>query len=189
MTQKLTTNNMTLCAMFSALIAIGAFIQIPVPFFDYFTLQYFFVLLAGMLLGSKLGALAVFLYVILGLLGLPIFAAGGGPAYIVRPSFGYLIGFIFAAYGTGLVCEKARVRTIYTYALAVIVGLCSTYVLGLSYKYMILNYYTGTPISWKVLLLSIFPIDLPGDICLSVLAMLLGKKIKTIVELRYTHDK
>ncbi|MFQ7171426.1 MAG: biotin transporter BioY [Thomasclavelia ramosa] len=48
-------------------------------------------MLAGILLGSKLGALAVLLYVVIGLLGLPIFAAGGGLAYIVRPSFGYLI--------------------------------------------------------------------------------------------------
>lgn len=47
---------------------------------DYFTLQFFFVLLAGILLGSKLGALAVLLYVVIGLLGLPIFAAGGGLA-------------------------------------------------------------------------------------------------------------
>ncbi|MCB5624660.1 biotin transporter BioY, partial [Bifidobacterium animalis] len=65
---------------------------------DYFTLQFFFVLLAGILLGPKLGALAVLLYVVIGLLGLPIFAAGGGLAYIVRPSFGYLIGFIAGAY-------------------------------------------------------------------------------------------
>ena len=88
----LTTKKITYCAIFTALITIGAFIQIPVPFMDYFTLQFFIVLLAGILLGSKLGALAVLLYVVIGLLGLPIFAAGGGLAYIVRPSFGYLIG-------------------------------------------------------------------------------------------------
>ena len=73
---------------------------------DYFTLQFFFVLLAGILLGSKLGALAVLLYVVIGLLGLPIFAAGGGLAYIVEPSFGYLIGFIAGAYVTGIIWKK-----------------------------------------------------------------------------------
>ena len=52
----LTTKKITYCAIFTALITIGAFIQIPVPFMDYFTLQFFFVLLAGILLGSKLGA-------------------------------------------------------------------------------------------------------------------------------------
>ena len=50
----LTTKKITYCAIFTALITIGAFIQIPVPFMDYFTLQFFFVLLAGILLGSKL---------------------------------------------------------------------------------------------------------------------------------------
>lgn len=90
----LTTTKIAQCAIFTALIAIGAFIQIPVPYMDYFTLQFFFVLLAGILLGSKLGGLAVLLYVVIGLLGIPIFAAGGSLAYIVRPSFGYLLGFI-----------------------------------------------------------------------------------------------
>ena len=61
---------------------------------DYFTLQFFFVLLAGIILGGKRGALAVGCYVALGLIGIPIFAAGGGIGYIFRPSFGYLLGFI-----------------------------------------------------------------------------------------------
>lgn len=185
MTHVFTTKNIAICAIFSALIAIGARIQIPVPFFDYFTLQYFFVLLAGILLGSKVGALAVFLYVSIGLLGFPVFAAGGGLAYIVRPSFGYILGFIFAAYGVGLVCEKMQTNTLYTFALAVSVGLCMTYIVGLSYKYLVLNYYVGTPISWRVLIFSIFPIDLPGDVCLSILAMGIGKKVRLILASRY----
>ena len=47
---------LALCGLFTALVAIGAFLQIPVPYFDYFTLQFLFVLLAGMALGSKMGA-------------------------------------------------------------------------------------------------------------------------------------
>ena len=144
----LTTTKMTQCAIFTALIAVGAFIQIPVPYMDYFTLQFFFVLLAGILLGSKLGALAVLLYVVIGLLGIPIFAAGGGLAYIVRPSFGYLLGFIAGAYFTGLVIEKTSFSSLKKYALAVFLGLLVTYIIGLGYKYMILNYYTGTAVSW-----------------------------------------
>lgn len=66
-----TTTNIIYCSLFTALITIGAFIQIPVPYMDYFTLQFFFVLLAGILLGSKLGGLAVLLYVVIGLAGLP----------------------------------------------------------------------------------------------------------------------
>ena len=82
--KKLSTKNMVLCGMFTALTAIGAFIQVPVPYMDYFTLQFFFVLLAGLVLGGNKGALSVGCYVLLGLLGLPIFAAGGGIGYVLR---------------------------------------------------------------------------------------------------------
>ena len=99
---------MVLCGMFAALVAIGAFIQIPVPYMDYFTLQFFFVLLAGLILGADKGAISVGCYVLLGLVGVPIFAAGGGIGYIFRPSFGYLVGFIVSAYVTGKVCEKLK---------------------------------------------------------------------------------
>lgn len=66
-TKKLSTVSMVLCGMFAALVAIGAFIQIPVPYMDYFTLQFFFVLLAGLILGADKGAISVGCYVLLGL--------------------------------------------------------------------------------------------------------------------------
>lgn len=176
----LTTKKIAYCAIFTALITIGAFIQIPLPFMDYFTLQFFFVLLAGMLLGAKLGALAVLLYVVIGLLGLPVFASGGGLVYIVRPSFGYLLGFIAGAYVTGFICENIKIVGAKKYFLAVLGGLVVTYLIGLSYKYMILNYYTGTPVTWQLVLLSCFPIDLSGDLLLCFLAALAGLRFEKL---------
>lgn len=72
------TRWIVLCGMFAALTAAGAFIQIPVPFMDYFTLQFLFVLLAGMLLGPRYGSISMGIYVLVGLAGVPVFAAGGG---------------------------------------------------------------------------------------------------------------
>ena len=86
------TKDLVLCAMFVALIAVGAFIKVPVPVVP-FTLQFLFTMLAGLLLGPVNGALAVVVYIVLGLVGLPIFTQGGGPGYIFQPSFGYIIGF------------------------------------------------------------------------------------------------
>ncbi len=105
MTQSKTLT-MSRSALFTALVAISSYIQIPVPFMDYFTLQFFFVLLAGMILGEKQGAISVGLYVLIGLLGVPVFAAGGGIGYIFKPSFGYLLGFIMTAYAVGYTVKK-----------------------------------------------------------------------------------
>lgn len=99
------TRSMVYCALFTALIAVGAFIRVPVPVVP-FTLQYLFTMLAGLLLGSKRGAVSVAVYVLLGLAGLPIFTEGGGLGYIFKPSFGYLAGFCVGAYLTGYLAEQ-----------------------------------------------------------------------------------
>lgn len=176
--KKITTLELVLCGLFTALTAVGAFIQIPVPGMDYFTLQFFFVLMAGMLLGSKLGAFSVAAYVFIGLVGVPIFAAGGGITYVLRPSFGYLLGFILTAFVTGKLVEILKVEGLKKYLIAAFAGLVVCYLLGLTYKYFMLNLYIGekTPV-WLVLL-DCFPLDLPGDVLLSVLASLCGKRLK-----------
>ena len=98
--RKLNTKSLILCSLFAALISVGAFIKIPVPMVP-FTLQVLFSTLAGLLLGPRLGVVSVGIYILLGLVGLPIFTNGGGPSYIFQPTFGYLIGFIFGAYIIG----------------------------------------------------------------------------------------
>jgi len=94
--------------MFSALIAVGAFIRIPVPVVEFITLQTLFVNLAGLILGKKYGAVSVAVYIAAGLAGAPVFAAGGGPGYIVRPTFGYILGFLAGAFIAGLIREKSK---------------------------------------------------------------------------------
>lgn len=176
--KKITTLELVLCGLFTALTAVGAFIQVPVPGMDYFTLQFFFVLMAGMLLGSKLGAFSVGSYVLIGLVGVPIFAAGGGITYVLRPSFGYLLGFIVTAFVTGKLVEKLAFDGIKKYLVAAFAGLVVCYAIGLTYKYFMLNLYIGesTPV-WLVFL-DCFPLDLPGDIFLSVLASVCGLRLK-----------
>lgn len=84
---------------------IGIFFPVPVvPF----TLQFLFTTLAGLLLGSKKGAISVVAYMILGLAGLPIFSEGGGFWYVIKPSFGYIIGFCIGTYVTGLIADRER---------------------------------------------------------------------------------
>jgi hypothetical protein len=92
--QALTTREMAQIGLFTALIAAGAYIKINIPvqpFPMHFTMQFLFVLLAGFLLGARRGAICVGIYLAVGLSGIPVFAAGGGPAYLIRPTFGFCI--------------------------------------------------------------------------------------------------
>ena len=107
---NLKTKDLALIALFTALTAAGAFIRIPIPMVP-FTLQFLFTTLAGLLLGAKRGALSVLCYLILGLIGLPIFSDGGGIFYVLQPTFGYLIGFLAGAFITGWIAHKTDARS------------------------------------------------------------------------------
>ena len=124
------TRALLLCALFAALIAAGAFIRIPVPVLP-FTLQTLFVLLAGLLLGPRWGALSVIAYVAIGLVGIPIFTQGGGPQYVFQPSFGYLLAFIPGAYLTGWLARRGA-PTLPRLLLACAAGLAVIYAIGMT---------------------------------------------------------
>ena len=174
----LSTRACILCALFAALTAVGAFIRVPVPFMDYFTLQFLFVLLAGMLLGPRLGAVSVGIYLAVGLVGFPVFAAGGGIQYVFRPSFGYLIGFVAAAAVTGLCCGRQPSPSLRRLLAAAFAGMAVTYLIGFSYKYLILTAYLGQPTPLAVVLLSAFPLDIPGDALLCVIGSMLAFRLR-----------
>ena len=96
-----------LCSLFAALCAIGAFIKVPLAWLP-ITLQTFFSTLAGLLLGKKWGTVSVVVYLLLGLIGLPIFTQGGGIGYVTKPTFGFLLGLAPATFCTGLLFERSR---------------------------------------------------------------------------------
>lgn len=110
MSRQVSVRNMVLAGMFGALTATGAWMTIPLPFTPVpVTLQVFFALLAGALLGAYLGALSQVVYVLLGCAGLPVFAGGkGGLGVLFGPTGGYLLGFIIAAYFVGLLVEMKK---------------------------------------------------------------------------------
>lgn len=95
------------------------------------TMQTLAVLLSGALLGSKRGVLSQITYLLMGLAGLPWFARGGGMAYIFSPTFGYIIGFVLAAYLIGYLAEKGWDRSLKTAILAMLVGNIVLYIPGI----------------------------------------------------------
>ena len=176
------TKSLIYCGLFTALIAVGAFIKIPVPVVP-FTLQYLFTMMAGLLLGPKLGALSVTFYMLLGLAGLPIFSEGGGIWYIFKPSFGYIIGFIVGAAVTGYIAKQMKKKTIPGYLAANLAGLFFVYALGMIYYYIVCNYVINTPIAVWPLFLYCFILAVPGDIALSILGAVLAKRVKPLIGL------
>lgn len=175
------TKSLALCALFTALIAIGAFIRIPIPYTDYFTLQFLFVILAGMMLGPAKALTAASVYVLLGLIGLPIFASGGGLGYVFQPTFGYLLGFVAGAWLTGMALRLQKGRAFWNYLIAALCGFVTVYAIGLSYKYIMLNAYTGTPVTWAVLIMACFPLDIPGDLLSCLLGAFLAMRVNPAV--------
>ena len=95
------------------------------------TMQTFTVLLSGAILGSKRGVASQLTYLLMGLAGVSWFSRGGGIQYILSPTFGYIIGFVFAAYFVGWLCEKGFDRKIKTAILAMLFGNILIYISGL----------------------------------------------------------
>lgn len=179
--RKEKTKNMVLCAMFVSLISAGAWIRIPVPVVP-FTLQFLFTTLAGLLLGGERGAMAVGIYMIMGLLGLPVFSEGGGPGYLLRPSFGYLIGFGVGAYVTGKIANQVS-RPGYKRLLAAnFAGLGIVYFFGMLYYYLISKLYLGSPIGLWPLFLYGFILAVPGDMVLCLAGAVLGKRLIPLIK-------
>ncbi len=168
-------------AGFTALIAIGAYISIPigpVPI----VLQNFFVLLSALLLGSRIALSSVFVYLFLGALGLPVFAGGtGGIGHFFGPTGGYLIAYLPAAAITGLIARRpvhkagSPLNSALLQFSALIAGTLCIYLIGVPW----LKY--ATQMSWKAALGAGAAPFILGDFLKIVLAFLIGRTFSTRV--------
>ncbi|MBQ6431456.1 MAG: biotin transporter BioY [Oscillospiraceae bacterium] len=171
---KHTLKLMLLTALFAALTAVGAFIRIPLGTIS-FTVQIFFTCMAGILLGPYAGAASQAVYVLLGLLGVPIFTEGGGLMYFAKPTFGFLLGMIPMAFVIGLLADRLPVKNVpLRLGLACAIGLAVLYAVGLPYIYFSLG---G---AWSIgkTLVSGCLIFLPFDALKIVCASILGEKLR-----------
>lgn len=180
------TKDLAVCGLFASLIAVGAFIKIVIPVgvdTMNFTLQWLFVMLAGLLLGSRRGFLSVATYLVIGLVGFPVFARGGGPAYLIRPTFGFLLGFALAAYAIGKVSEWLHSSKPGVWMLAVTVGYVIYYGMGILYFYFITHMVVVTPntVGWAaIFMVYCLPTMLP-DYMLCVLAVMVAGRLRPVV--------
>ena len=177
----MSARQITMTALFVALVAVGAFIKIPIPYLP-FTLQLLFTTLAGLILGSRLGGMSVVMYLILGLAGVPIFTEGGGLMYVVKPTFGYLLGFAIGAFVAGRMVETSVTLTFKRLLAASFVNLAIVYGVGMLYLYEIKDLYLGKPIGLDALFIYCFALPVIPDIFLCILAAVIAKRLLPILK-------
>jgi biotin transport system substrate-specific component len=133
---KLSIRTICFVGMFAAIISVLSILQIPTPWGVPFTLQTFAIALCGFVLGKKYGTIATAVYVILGAVGVPVFAGmSAGFGVLFGPTGGYIYGFILMALFCGLAYDFYEKKTSTGYLLAVLfslIGLACCHVLGVT---------------------------------------------------------
>ncbi len=169
---KLAAVDIAEIALFVALMAAGVYIRIPLPIMP-LTFQTVFAVSAGLLLGWKKGMIAMFVYALTGLVGLPVFSEGGGIFYVIKPSFGYILGFIASAGVAGIGYYKQK--KIWQTVLLALAATVADYIFGIGY-FIAVWLINSTPKLWESVV-AYNLIYLPKDIILAVLAALLSKAV------------
>jgi len=170
---------MVLAALFAALIAVGAYIRIPIVISAVpITLQTFFVLLAAVTLGRKWGVASVIVYLLVGFIGFPVFTGGvGGVGILFGPTGGYLYSFILVAYLVGLLSEKIEKKPIPLFIISVF---GSFLILGIGTVH--LSVLSHIPMAAAVLVgFAPFVIgDVVKSIAVALIAAGVSKKVKSV---------
>jgi len=171
--------NKTLCRVmgvltFVILTSLGAFVRIPLPFSPVpITLQTFFVLLSGALLGSNLGTISQLSYLLLGVSGLPVFTgAGSGIFYLLGPTGGYILGFVLAVSFIGWSIKYSQ-NNFFTVFAVLFLGDLILLTCGIIWLKLLLGYSFT-----KVLLIGFIPF-IPGDLLKALAAAAIYLKLKS----------
>jgi biotin transport system substrate-specific component len=177
--------DITLVGMFVALMAVGANITSIAPFLVVggvpITLQTFFAILAGLVLGSRLGTVAMIVYALVGLVGVPVFAGfSGGLGVIISPTFGFIISFILMAFIIGKMVEKNK--SFPMFIAAALVGMVVNYLFGTNWMYYAYKFWAAAPegFTYSMAWLWMVP-PLPKDAILAVFSGVMAFRLEKTV--------
>ncbi len=165
-----------LTALFTALIAAGSFIKVPVGAVPV-TLQTLFVFMAGLLLPPFNATLSVFIFIVLGLIGLPIFTSGGGIAAFVSPTGGFIIGFLASVIVGSLLSRRKHDSIIYNVSVVLVMEVI-IYLIGL--PWLKINLSTTWTKAFAVGLLPFIPGDAIKIACAAVSSKILYPEVQKL---------
>ncbi len=177
------TRHLALSAVCAALMAVGAYLRFPLPFLAVqFTTQVFFLLVTGLILPPAYSAGALAAYVLLGLMGFPVFSQGGGLQTVLTPNFGYLLGFVFSAFVTSLLHRKWKGKR-FSFLLPAAAGVLAVYVVALPYVALLASLYQSKPVAFDKLMsayfLSFLPLDLVKAAGAAAVARQVNRALRT----------
>ena len=176
---KLSVRDMAYIGIFAALISVCAWIVIPAGAAP-FTMQTFGIFVAVGLLGGRRGSLAVGLYLLLGLVGLPVFAGfAGGPGALLGTSGGYIIGFLLSAlvmWGLEMVWGRGGWRL----GVSMAAGLLACYLMGTIWFMVAYAQTSGAVGLWSVLMWCVIPY-IPADLIKIALALVITRRLERYV--------
>jgi len=177
------TLRLVLMAVFVALIAVGAFIKFPIGIVPV-SMQCAFCILCALMLGAKDATITVAIYLAMGLVGIPIFTAGGGFTYVLQPTFGYLLGYIIALPAGALVARGFRNTSrpkLWRLLLGAFTALAIVYTFGVMYMYLMLNFYMGKAMEMSNAWMTGCAVFLPTDISWCIVASLVAHRVVPLV--------
>ncbi len=174
--KSIKTKDMTKIALFVALISISSYINIPLPFTTILiTGQTIVVNLIGLLLSPVQVVITMVIYVLLGLVGLPVFSGGvGGPAKLFGPTGGYVLGFVLAAVLISIL-KGSGTKFIRNCIATVIVGIPALYVVVMLYMKIVIGMDWST--AFMVGVIPFIPLDIVKCIFASSIAIPVRKAI------------
>lgn len=172
-------------ALFLALMILSAYIQItlPTPFMPmHITMQLFTAILCDFCLPDRYAFLCMFTYILVGLLGFPVFASGGGLQYIMKPTFGFVLGFLACCTICAIAYKRKSPVSLKEYFLVGLTGLISFYVVGNIYYYFSFPILMNTRIPLWLSLTNGFLVSIIPDILICFLACKVAKTLQILIK-------
>ncbi|WP_077327730.1 biotin transporter BioY [Virgibacillus siamensis] len=192
--KDLRATDLTFGAVFVCLMTVGANIAVWFPMLAIpiggasvpISLQTFFAILAGLMLGKKLGSISMITYILVGIAGVPVFAnMSAGPMALISPTGGFIFSFIFIAFFVGMIAELTKKPSIPVYTFASLIGLVFNYGIGVTYMYAAMNTWLELHVTYQAAWISMIPF-LIKDTALAVLAGVFMLNLAKRIPARWT---
>ncbi|QOR66056.1 biotin transporter BioY [Cytobacillus suaedae] len=173
--------DITYVGMFAALMAIGANITSWAPFLQVanvpLSMGPFFAILAGLLLGSRLGAISMTVYMLVGIAGAPVFAQfSSGISVIIGNTGGFILSYIATAYIVGKIVESKEKPNLSVFMIAALAGIAAIYIIGTNYMYLALNVWMDVEMGYGTawIVMTWFAVK---DIVFTIIAAMIAPRI------------